>query len=73
MVNTKTGFGLTLQQCADIAGAVIVYNSLQDDQYAGRYEVIVVEHNGERHEFNHIQRAKAFLLSLVSQTAQEGV
>jgi len=66
MVNTKTGFGMTLQECAEKARAVIVYCSLYDVEYEGHEEQIVIEYKGRVYSFTHIQRAKSFLVSLPS-------
>jgi hypothetical protein len=71
MVNTKTGFGMTLQDCAVHAGAVIVYCSLYDLEWEGGEEQIVIEYKGRMYTFSHIQRAKSFLLSLSQPKAGE--
>ena len=73
MTTNVNGFGMTLKDCASVARAVIVYCSLYDPEWEGTTEQIVIEHKGKLYEFNHIQRAKSFLLSLVPQQAQEGV
>lgn len=67
MVNTKTGFGMTLRECAEKARAVIVYCSLYDLEYEGSEEQIVIEYKGRIYQFSHIQRAKSFLVSLPSE------
>jgi hypothetical protein len=68
MVNNKTGFGMTLRECAELAGAVIVYCSLYDPEFEGPEEHIVIEHKGRLYQFSHIQRAKSFLLALSSES-----
>lgn len=66
MVNSVTGFGMTLKDCASLAKAVIVYCSLYDPEWEGTNEQIVIEHKGKLYEFNHIQRAKTFLLAIAA-------
>jgi hypothetical protein len=71
MTTSVSGFGMTLKDCASVARAVIVYCSLYDPEWEGTTEQIVIEYKGKLYEFNHIQRAKSFLLSLVPKQAQE--
>ena len=66
MVNSVNGFGMTLKDCASQARAVIVYCSLYDPEWEGTNEQIVIEHKGKLYEFNHIQRAKSFLLAIAA-------
>ena len=66
MVNTLQW---TLEECASKAGAVIVYCSLYDPEFEGHIEQIVIEYKGRVYEFNHVARAKSFLLSLVKPSA----
>lgn len=66
MVNTLQW---TLEECASKAGAVIVYCSLYDPEFEGHVEQIVIEYKGRMYEFNHVARAKSFLLSLVKPSA----
>ncbi len=68
MVKNKSGYGMTLQECAELAGAVIVYCSLYDWEFNGPEESIVIEYKGRLYQFNHVHRAKSFLLALSSES-----
>jgi hypothetical protein len=71
MVKSNSIYNMTLDECAELVGAVIAYSSFEDPEYKGPVESIIILWNGRLYEFNHIQRAKHYLLSVAGESDAE--
>jgi hypothetical protein len=71
VVKSNSVYTMTLDECAELVGAVIAYSSFDDPEYKGPQERIIILWNGRLHEFNHIQRAKHYLLYVAGELDAE--